>query len=94
MPITGSAWLSMACEFRRSNPFHFCRNGGAFCRKTGVPWRLFCTFFRVFPVFRGFYSCKPLPFNDKQRFHLSKKNHTKNTTVGFLSVTRCAMIGA
>jgi hypothetical protein len=35
-----------------------------------------------------------LPFNDKRRSHPSKKNHTKNTTVGFLPGPRCAIIAA
>jgi len=72
----------------------FGRKRGPFCRKTGVPRKLFCTFFRVFPVFRDFLRRKPLPSNDKPRSDPSKKNHTKNTTVGFLSLPGCAIIAA
>ena len=67
---------------------------GPFCRKTVVPRKLFCTFFRVFSIFRDFFRCNPLFLSNKRRSNPSQKNRAKNTTVGFLSGPDCAIIAA
>ena len=92
--LIGSLCPSAACKLCFFNRPVFGGKFGLFCRKTGVPRKLFCTFFPVFPAFWVFLRCKPLPFNHKRRSGPFKKNHTKNTTVGFSFVPGFAIIGA
>jgi len=47
---------------------------GLFCRKTGVPRKIFHTVFCVFPIFWDFIRRKLLSMNDKRLSDPSKKN--------------------
>ena len=69
------------CLFSRSV---FGPKTGPFCRKTGVPRKLFNTFFCGFMAFSCFPTRNPLPFNHYHPPPPSPKNRAEKPTVGFL----------
>jgi hypothetical protein len=54
--------------------------------------KIFCTFFTIFTVLRGFLRCKQLIRKDKHRSKPSQKNHTKKPMEGLWVFGTCGKV--